>query len=313
MRGWVVITTVAVVIGCAGQASPTPTITTTITPTITPTATATATATPNPPTETPTLTVTAALTLTPGTATPQGTVYPPPATLGVEVLSVRPHDATAFTQGLVWHAGRLFESTGQRGASTLREVDPASGEALRSVALPPEYFGEGLALVGERLIQITWQEGVARVYDRESFDLLEEWQYTGEGWGLCFDGEALIMSDGSHLLTRRDPATFEALGQVGVIQESQPVVRLNELECVGELVYANVWQTDLIVQIEAATGRVLAVIDAAGLLAQYGEVPGGNGGVLNGIAYVPESDTFLITGKYWPLLFEVRFVEESGQ
>jgi len=243
------------------------------------------------------------------TSTPQPTVDLTSAQLEIEVVSTRPHDPAAFTQGLLLYNDLLYESTGLHGASTLREVEPMTGEVLRSVDLQPEYFGEGLTIVDERLIQLTWREGAAFVYDVSSFTLLEEWQYEGEGWGLCFDGDALYVSDGTSTLTRRDPETFEVLGTLSVTQANEPLTQLNELECVEDVILANVWQTDQIVRIDKHTGHVTGVIDASGLLTPDEAATVGSEGVLNGIAYDPAHQTFLITGKYWPWIFEVRFVQ----
>jgi glutaminyl-peptide cyclotransferase len=231
-----------------------------------------------------------------------------------QVISARPHDITAWTQGLLVHDGYLYESTGQTGFSTLRQVDLLTGEVLRSVPIAfPNYYGEGLALVDDRLIQLTWTEQIAIVYDLETFTPLGTFTYDGEGWGLCYDGEFLYMSNGSSTLTRRDPATFAALEQIPVLLDDQPVTRLNELECVGPWIYANVWQTDQIMCIDKATGRVSATIDAFGLAdPQTGTVLSGTGGGLNGIALDPETSNFLITGKLWPWLFEVQFVPAPG-
>ncbi|ADI13711.1 glutaminyl-peptide cyclotransferase [Truepera radiovictrix] len=225
-----------------------------------------------------------------------------------EVLATYPHDPEAFTQGLLWDGGRLFESTGLYGASTLREVVPETGEVVRLVALDARYFGEGLALVGDRLIQLTWQEGTAFVYDRATFERVGTFSYEGEGWGLCFDGEALYMSDGSATLTRRDPETFEVLETVEVTLRGEPVALLNELECAKGRVYANVFTTDVIVRIDPASGRVQGVVDASALLSAEERARLTRDAVLNGIAYNPEADTFYLTGKLWPKLFEVRFV-----
>lgn len=227
-----------------------------------------------------------------------------PERLSVKVLSIRPHDAGAYTQGLLFHDGALFESAGLYGQSSLREVDPGTGEVKRQVRLPREYFAEGLALVGNRLIQLTWQEEKAFVYGLSDFKPAGELRYDGEGWGLCWDGRRLVMTDGSDRLTFRDPQTFAVLGEVRVTLSGQPVDRLNELECVEGTVYANVWQTDDILRIDPATGKVTAVIDASGLLS-----PGERrtADVLNGIAWDPSRKTFLITGKLWPRMFEVTF------
>jgi glutaminyl-peptide cyclotransferase len=225
--------------------------------------------------------------------------------LRVEVLGAMPHDRAAFTQGLVWHAGVLYESTGLVGRSSLRQVDRANGEIRRELRVEPTVFAEGLARVGDRLIQITWKDGIAFVYDLASFERVGEHRYSGEGWGLCFDGQRLVMTDGSRNLTFRDPQTFAATGTLPVTLDGQPVERLNELECVGDRVYANVWMTEQIMRIDSRTGRVDAVIDASNLLSPE-ERQGVD--VLNGIAYDADRDVFLITGKLWPRMFEVRFV-----
>jgi glutaminyl-peptide cyclotransferase len=186
-------------------------------------------------------------------------------------------------------------------------VNPETGEVIRQIDVP-NVFGEGLALVDARLIELTWTEGTAFVYDVTTFEALGSFTYEGEGWGLCYDGERLVMSDGSANLLFRDPDTFELIGQVPVTYLDQPVVNLNELECVGGDVYANVWLTDTIMRIDATTGNVTGFIDASGLLTEEERNAAGHNGVLNGIAYVPEEDVFFITGKLWPHLFEVRFV-----
>jgi glutaminyl-peptide cyclotransferase len=236
---------------------------------------------------------------------------PPPAgaaspeRLVVKVLSVRPHDAGAYTQGLLLHGGSLFESTGLYGRSSLREVAAETGDVKRQVSLPASSFGEGLALVEDRLIQLTWQEGRALVYGLADLRQVGELRYEGEGWGLCWDGHRLVMSDGSDRLTFRDPKTFAVLDEVRVTVAGRPAERLNELECVEGTIYANVWQTDDILRIDPATGKVTAVVDASGLLSpsesRVAEV-------LNGIAWDPARRTFLITGKLWPKMFEVTMV-----
>jgi glutaminyl-peptide cyclotransferase len=221
-----------------------------------------------------------------------------------QVLDVFPHDTGAFTQGLLYHDGVFYESTGLYGQSALRRVDPATGNLLLNRPISPGEFGEGLARVGDQLIQLTWQENVAHQYDIDDFTPLGDFFYSGQGWGLCFDGELLIMSNGSSFLTFRDPLTFAIVAQVQVTRDSMPVSNLNELECVGRLVYANVWQTDTIVRIDPQTGIVLTDIDASGLLtpAQQQEAD-----VLNGIAFHPATTNFYLTGKWWPKVFEVDF------
>ncbi len=250
-----------------------------------------------------------------GTAAPPAAVEPA-ARLRAEIVATYPHDPGAYTQGLVLAAGALWESTGRYGHSTVRRVDLASGRVLAQTALADDLFGEGLAwLPGaggapDRLVQLTWQAGLATVWDAATLTPAGEHGYRGEGWGLCRDGAApggprLVMSDGSARLTFRDPATFAVRGSVGVTLDGRPLDRLNELECVGGRVYANVYTTDELVEIDPEGGRVTAVVDAAGLLSAD-EAAGAE--VLNGIAYDPADGTFLLTGKLWPKLFRVRFV-----
>jgi glutaminyl-peptide cyclotransferase len=223
-----------------------------------------------------------------------------------KVISVRPHDPAAFTQGLLSEDGVFYESTGLKGESSLRRVDPATGKVLAKVAVPEAYFAEGLALVGDSLIQLTWQEGKAFIYDVETLEQTGEFSYEGEGWGLCYDGSQLYLSDGSNTLFLRDPETFALEGELGVTAGGQGVPLLNELECVGDFIYANVWKTDLILKIAKASGQVESVINAAGLL-NASQAAGAD--VLNGIAYDAAKDVFYLTGKRWPLLFEVKFVQ----
>ncbi|MDE2776854.1 MAG: glutaminyl-peptide cyclotransferase [Chloroflexota bacterium] len=226
-----------------------------------------------------------------------------------KVLNIYPHDDGAFSQGLLWHNGYLYESTGLYGESTLRRVDIASGEPQVLLSLDDAYFAEGLERVDDRLIQLTWKAGRAFVYDFGALELIDAIEYEGEGWGLCFDGRYLFMSDGSSFLSVRDPQTFELIfrGAVTLDERLVPAQLLNELECVGERIYANAWNTDYIFRIDKLTGVVTGLIDASGLLtdAERADLPAG--AVLNGIAYNPESETFYITGKLWPKIFEVVF------
>ena len=225
----------------------------------------------------------------------------------VQVHRVLPHDPQAFTQGLLWWNGKLYESLGERGKSELRRIDPATGAVEQRAPIPVFFFGEGLALAGERLVMLTWQAHRAFLFHRDSFAKLGTFTYQGEGWGLCHDGARFVMSDGSSKLTFRDSASFAFAGAVEATLDGVPLAHLNELECVADGVYANVWQRDFIVRIDPTSGRVTQRINASGLL-DAAAAPAA--GVLNGIAYNPESQRFYITGKRWPQLFEVTFDAE---
>ena len=244
--------------------------------------------------------------VTSSTSPAPASAAPEVRTLRVDVLREFSHERDAYTQGLLWWKDQLFESTGRVGDSTLRRLDPQTGEVRQRIDIAPQYFGEGLALVDERLIMLTWRAERAFTYDRDSFEALETFRYQGEGWGLCLDGNRLVMSDGTDRLTFRDPVTFESIGEQRVQLRGEPLYRLNELECVDGAVYANVWEDDFLVRIDPDTGFVTDYIDAAGLL-KGDDLIGSE--VLNGIAYDPDAETFYITGKWWPKMFEVRFVE----
>lgn len=222
------------------------------------------------------------------------------------VLSARPHDREAFTQGLLMHEGKLYESTGLEGRSSLRRVDPVTGTVEKQVDLPNEYFGEGLALVDGKLIQLTWKNGKAFVYDLETFEQVGEFSYEGEGWGLATDGSVLFMTDGSDKITLRDPGTFEILETKSVTFQGKPVRMLNEMEYLDGVLFANVLGQEIILKIDAQSGEVFGLIDASNLLHTQ-ETSGVD--VLNGIAYDERAGSFLLTGKLWPKVFEVRFVE----
>lgn len=250
----------------------------------------------------------------PGSASGGANVAPLPAGdavghYGVEVLHVWPHDPGAFTQGLVWRDGDFLESTGLNGESSLRDVDPASGRVLKRIAVPNQYFAEGLAVIGQRAFQLTWQNGIGFIYDADTFRQLGTFEYTGEGWGLATDGKVLVMSDGTSTIRFLDPATFKVLRTIEVKEHGQPVVRLNELEWIQGEIFANVWQTAEIVRIDPQTGAVRGVIDCTGLLPRGDYGPQTD--VLNGIAYDPDHDRLFLTGKKWPKLFEVRLVPKS--
>ncbi len=236
-------------------------------------------------------------------------VEPPAvASLMIEVLAEYPHDSGSFTQGLLLHEGTFYESAGQYGQSDVRQVEIETGAVLRKVELNTQFFAEGLTLVEDRLIQLTWRENVAIVWDVETLRVIGQYLYETEGWGICYDGTRLYMSDGSSSLFVRDPQTFRLLDMIHVTRDGEPVMRLNELECVGDHIYANIWQTDTIVRIQTETGYVDGVVDASDLLSPEVRAGLDAGAVLNGIAYNPETDTFYLTGKLWPALFEVRLV-----
>ncbi|MCY3863440.1 MAG: glutaminyl-peptide cyclotransferase [bacterium] len=301
------------------MATPAATAAPTASPTANPTAQPTASPTANPTAQ---LTASPTANPTPAPTTPVPTVQPtpkeppappeplPPAwsgTLTYQVVATHPHDTSSFTQGLVWFDGLVYEGTGLRGQSVLRIIDLPTGRVLQETAADPQHFGEGLALVDDQLIWLTWQAGTAGVYHRDTLEQTGSFSYSGEGWGLCHDGARLVMSDGSNTLTFRHPTTFEAMGSVAVTRaDGSPVNRLNELECVGNQVWANVWLTDRIVVIDPDTGSVTAEADMAGIISPHPELTDSDS-VLNGIAYRPDTGTFLITGKRWPTIFEVRF------
>lgn len=221
-----------------------------------------------------------------------------------EVVSSYPHDPTSFTQGLVWHDGTLYESTGLKGESKLRRLEFPSGKVLKEINLASEFFGEGLALVDSRLIQLTWQSHKGFVYDLNSFRQLQEFAYDTEGWGLTYDGKNLILSDGSSDLFYLDPQTLKRVRKLAVTMNGKPISELNELEFIEGEIWANVWQTDLIVRIDPSTGHVASFLNLKGILAPSDKT--GREDVLNGIAYDPEKKRIFVTGKLWPRIFEIR-------
>ncbi len=225
----------------------------------------------------------------------------------IQVLAVYPHDPDAFTQGLSLHRGFLYESTGLYGASELRKIETQTGVVLQRRILPAEYFGEGLAIADHRLVQLTWREETAFIYDVDSLEPLGRFTYEGEGWGLCFDGEFFYRSDGSDRLFIHDPHTFDVLDVRRVTCDAEPVEGLNELECVGACIYANIYTSDHIIRINKQSGRVTAIIDAGHLLPARERRSMPPDSVLNGIARDPLDDAWYLTGKLWPRLFKVRF------
>lgn len=226
--------------------------------------------------------------------------------LRVEVLGTRPHDPAAFTQGFEISGSELIEGTGLEGRSSISARDLDTGVERVRVELPDDVFGEGVTVAGDTVWQLTWKDGIAFARDRDTLAERTRVHYDGEGWGLCAQPDRLVMSDGTDTLTFRDPATFDELGSIPVTLDGRPLEWLNELECTADgAVYANVWQSSDIVRIDPATGVVTAVIDASGLLTPE-QTKGVD--VLNGIAAVPGTDRFLLTGKLYPLTFDVRFV-----
>ena len=221
-----------------------------------------------------------------------------------KVVNTWPHDRAAFTQGLVYVNGLLFESTGLYGRSSLRRVELKTGRVLQQVTVPPDYFAEGLAVLHGKLYQLSWQNQKGFVYDLETFQLEREFSYPGEGWGLATDGQALVLSDGSDQIRFLDPATFAVTRSIHVSDHGRPVIRLNELEYVKGEIFANVWQTDFIARINPTNGAVVGWIDLGELLSPADR--DATTDVLNGIAWDAAGDRLFVTGKFWPKLFEVR-------
>ena len=220
-----------------------------------------------------------------------------------EIVHTYPHDPAAFTQGLLFLNGVLYESTGQYGQSSLRKVELPTGKVLQQTNVPSLYFAEGLAELDGKLYQLTWREKTAFVYDLNTFTLEKQFFYPFEGWGLTTDGHSLILSDGTDQIRFIDPANFTAQRTIHVKDHGRPVAELNELEYIKGEIFANIWQTDDIVRINPATGEVIERINFAGLLKPQERA---SADVLNGIAYDAAGDRFFITGKYWPKLFEIR-------
>lgn len=230
----------------------------------------------------------------------------PPPQYRLEVVASYPHDAGAFTQGLVWAGGGFFESVGRYGKSALRRVDLKTGAVRAQRRLADHYFAEGLAQIDGRLIQLTWKAGRGFIYDADSLAPTGRFEYPGEGWGLAYDGERLIMSDGSEQLRFLDPETLRETGRLTVTLAGRPLPRLNELEIVRGEIWANVWPTDAIARIDPDTGTVTGIVQGRSLrdLLPDSAKPD----VLNGIAYDKDGDRIFITGKWWPRLFEVHLV-----
>jgi len=229
-----------------------------------------------------------------------------PVTYSYRVAATYPHDRRAFTQGLFFLDGQLFESTGHIGQSTIRRVNVEDGRVLQSVPIPPGMFGEGIVNWGNQIISITWQDGIGFRWDRESLRQTGTWRYPGEGWGLTQNGTDIIMSDGTAELRFLDPQTLRERRRVTVMANGQPVTQLNELEWVNGEVFANVWMTPRIARIDPATGNVTGWIDLTGLVRENGD---NEDSVLNGIAYDQQGDRLFVTGKYWPRLYEIDLAQ----
>ncbi|MBI5056091.1 MAG: glutaminyl-peptide cyclotransferase [Nitrospirae bacterium] len=222
-----------------------------------------------------------------------------------KIVNTYPHDRQAFTQGLVFEEGVLYEGTGLNGQSSLRKVKLETGEPLKIHKLSPDLFGEGITVYGDKIIQLTWKSRVGFVYDKDSFKLHKKFSYPTEGWGLTYDGRQLIMSDGTECLYFLDPETFKEVRRIKAHDNKGPVLRLNELEYINGEIYANIWPTDLIVKIDQETGRVTGLINLEGLSPVNDEQ---KRKVLNGIAYDAVSDRLFVTGKLWPVLYEIKLV-----
>jgi len=225
---------------------------------------------------------------------------------GVRIVHSYPHDRSSFTQGLEYHDGLLYEGTGLKGQSKLRVEKLETGQVVRQVDVPAEYFGEGITVFRNRIFQLTWRTQVGFVYSRATFQALRRFHYSGEGWGLANDGKQVYMSDGTAQIRCLDPASLRELRRITVHDGSRVIAMLNELECVGGEIYANVWQTNRIVRFRPSDGAVMGWIDASGLLTADDQREPVD--VLNGIAYDAAGKRLFVTGKLWPKLFEVQLV-----
>ncbi|MGD7654444.1 MAG: glutaminyl-peptide cyclotransferase [Verrucomicrobiales bacterium] len=227
-----------------------------------------------------------------------------PEPLQYQIISKRHHDPACYTQGLEFHGNRLFESGGQYGQSTIREVNPADGSVIRSRSFPASVFAEGITLLDDRLFMLTWHQQTAYVLEPDTFKLITRHTYEGEGWGLTNDGKQLIMSNGSATLRFINPSDFTTTRTVDVTDGTKPVDQLNELEYIDGRIFANIYQTEKVARIDAATGEVTAWLDLSSLRSQLNKP--NNAEVLNGIARDPATGHLLITGKYWPNSFEIK-------
>jgi glutamine cyclotransferase len=247
----------------------------------------------------------------PGGAPASAAAAAPLPVYGYQVVHAYPHDPGAFTEGLFFKDGFLFESTGLNGHSTVRRVKLETGEVVQRSELPPHLFGEGISDWGDRIVGLTWQTHVGFVMDMKTFELKRQFNYPGEGWGLTHDEHELVMSDGTPVLRFLDPQTLKETRRLRVAAAGEPVEQLNELEWVEGEIYANIWQTDRIARIDPKTGNVVGWIDLAGLLSVKDRMTG-NTDVLNGIAYDAGAKRLFVTGKLWPRLFEIKLVRKGG-
>lgn len=228
---------------------------------------------------------------------------------GYKIIHIYPHDHNAFTQGLEYRGGFLYEGTGLNGRSSLRKVDLESGKVLQEIRLDSKYFGEGITLVDQRIIELTWQSHQGFVYDRNTFRLIRSFDYPGDGWGLTNDGRQIYMSDGTAQIRFWNPSTLQEIRRITVHDGPAPVDQLNELEYVHGEIFANVWQTDRIARVAPTDGHVTGWIDLSGLLTVTDRAEGAD--ILNGIAYDSLGDRLFVTGKLWPKLFEIQLVRKS--
>jgi glutaminyl-peptide cyclotransferase len=226
----------------------------------------------------------------------------PPVRYGYKVVKSFPHDPDAFLQGLEFHDGQLFEGTGLKGRSSLRRVKLETGQVLQRIDIPSQYFGEGITVLKDRILQLTWQNELGFIYDRKTFKQTGQFKYPGEGWGLASDGKQVFLSDGTAQIRILDPTTLKETRRITVRNGNSPIDQLNELEWVEGELYANVWQTDYILRISPADGRVLGIVDMRGLL----DTNSGQADVLNGIAYDPATKRLFVTGKLWPKIYQVE-------
>jgi len=232
---------------------------------------------------------------------------PAPTAISYNIINTYPHDTSYYTEGLQVYKGHLYESTGNYGQSKLLKVDLKTGKPVKELALDPKYFGEGLTVLNDTIYQMTYKEKTGFVYDM-NFKLIRTFSYDTEGWGMTTNGKHLLMSDGSSNIYFRDPATFRTLNIISITNNNGPIANINELEWVDGVIYANIWNTNSIIRIDPSNGHVTGMMDFTGLLEKAGHKGADYevGNVLNGIAYDSSKQTLLITGKLWPLVFEVK-------